>query len=266
MFLTAVGQICSDTRQEFILLSDTLGLSTLVENINHPKPPNATEGTVLGPFHTDDAREFSHGDSICSEGKGETCLVRCTVKDTVGNPLVGASVDIWEADHTGHYDTQYADRQYPDCRGILKTDAGGNFYFKAVKPTSYPIPHDGPVGKFLETLNRHPYRPGHMHFMITAPGYDTLVTSLYFRGDPYETSDAVFGVKSSLVVDLKTVGDPKVAEKYGVRTEDWEINFDFVLVNEKEAKELKLKQTTEALEKLGNTAQMLNGLPVADLD
>jgi len=105
-----------------------------------------------------------------------------------------------------------------------------------------------------------------MHFMITAPGYDTLVTSLYFRGDPYETSDAVFGVKSSLVVDLKTVGDPKVAEKYGVRTEDWEINFDFVLVNEKEAKELKLKQTTEALEKLGNTAQMLNGLPVADLD
>jgi protocatechuate 3,4-dioxygenase beta subunit len=176
LFLTAVGQISSDTRQEFILLSDTLGLSTLVENINHPKPPNATEGTVLGPFHTDDAHTFSHGDSICSPGKGEPCLVRCTLRDTAGRPIAGAAVDIWETDETGHYDTQYADRGHPDCRGILRTDENGRFWFKAVRPVPYPIPHDGPVGKLLEKLHRHPYRPSHMHFMILAEGYDTLVT------------------------------------------------------------------------------------------
>ena len=203
MFLTAVGQICSNTRQvgaarwgvemgrlltgrqEFILLSDMLGLSTLVENINHPKPPGATEGTVMGPFHTDDAREFAHGDSICSDGKGEMCLVRGTLRDTQGRPIVGAAVDVWETDHTGHYDAQYADRAEPDCRGILATDAAGAFWFKAVRPVAYPIPHDGPVGKLLERLHRHPYRPSHMHFMIVAKGYDTLVT--YVRPSPDRT-------------------------------------------------------------------------------
>ncbi|KAI5857267.1 putative catechol dioxygenase [Tricharina praecox] len=266
MFLTAVGQICSDTRQEFILLSDVLGLSTLVENINHPKPANATEGTVLGPFHTEDAHEFAHGDSICSDGKGEACLVRCTLKDTTGAPIANASVDIWETDETGHYDTQYADRSFPDCRGILKTDDEGNFWFRAIRPVPYPIPHDGPVGKMLEMVHRHPYRPSHMHFMIIAKGYDTLVTSLYIRGDPYETSDAVFGVKSSLIIDVGKVEDPAVAEKYGVDANDWAINYDFVLVSDKEARELKLKNAQEALKALGSTAQVLNGLPVADLD
>ncbi|KAA8910689.1 Intradiol ring-cleavage dioxygenase [Sphaerosporella brunnea] len=266
LFLTAVGQICSDTRQEFILLSDTLGLSTLVENINHPKPSNATEGTVLGPFHTEDAAEFSHGDSICSDGKGEMCLVRCTLKDTSGRPISGASVDIWETDETGRYDTQYADRGHPDCRGILKTDSNGEFWFKAVRPVPYPIPHDGPVGKLLERLHRHPYRPSHMHFLITAEGYDTLVTSLYIRGDAYETSDAVFGVKSSLVIDMGKVGDAAVAEKYSVKADDWAINYDFVLVTEKEAVELKNKNALEALKALGSTATIVNGLPMADVD
>jgi len=158
------------------LLSDTLGLSTLVENINHPKPAGATEGTVLGPFHTADAHEFALGDSICSAGKGAPCLVRCTVRDTSGAAIAGASVDVWETDETGHYDTQYADRSRPDCRGILRSDADGAFWFRAVKPVPYPVPHDGPVGKLLETLGRHPFRPSHMHFLIAAEGYDTLVT------------------------------------------------------------------------------------------
>ncbi|KAI5784767.1 catechol dioxygenase [Geopyxis carbonaria] len=266
MFLTAVGQICTDTRQEFILLSDTLGLSTLVENINHPKPPGATEGTVLGPFHTDDAESFGHGDSICSDGKGEMCLVRCTVKDTAGKPIADASIDIWETDETGHYDTQYADRGHPDCRGILRTDKNGDFWFKAVKPVPYPIPHDGPVGKMLELLHRHPYRPSHMHFMIIAPGYDTLVTSLYVKGDPYETSDAVFGVKSSLIKDVGKIGDKALAEKYGVAVGDWEIVQDFVMVGEKEAEELKRAQAVEALQAMGSTKELVNGLPVEDLD
>ncbi|KAF8245521.1 aromatic compound dioxygenase [Wilcoxina mikolae CBS 423.85] len=266
LFLTAVGQMCSDTRQEFILLSDVLGVSTLVETINHPKPSTATEGTVLGPFHAEDAHEFSHGESICSDGKGEMCLVRCTLKDTQGRPVVGASVDIWETDETGHYDTQYAERQYPDCRGILKTDENGDFWFKAVRPVPYPIPHDGPVGKMLEKLHRHPYRPSHMHFMIIAEGYDTLVTSLYIRGDPYETSDAVFGVKSSLIIDVGKVGDEAVAQKYGVKASDWAINYDFVMVSDKEANALKLKNAQEALRKLGSTAKMVDGLPVCDVD
>lgn len=194
------------------------------------------------------------------------CLVRGTLKNTAGKPITNATVDVWETDETGHYDTQYADRSYPDCRGIMRTDAEGNFWFKAVRPVPYPIPYSGPVGKMLEKLHRHPFRPSHMHFLIIAPGYDTLVTSLYMRGDKYETSDAVFGVKSSLIIDVEKVGDKKVAEQYGVKAEDWAINFDFVLVSETEATELKNKNTLEALKKLGITATILNGLPVADLD
>ena len=177
LFLTAVGQKCSRTRQEFILLSDILGLSTLVENINHPKPLGATEGTVLGPFHTDDAAHFNHGESICQKSDGERCIVRCTLQDTAGNPVAGASIDIWETDETGHYDVQYANRgEQPDFRGILKSDKKGEFWFKAIRPVSYPIPDDGPVGTLLEELKRHPYRPSHMHFLVEKEGFDTLVT------------------------------------------------------------------------------------------
>jgi len=265
-FLTAVGQTCSDTRQEFILLSDTLGLSTLVETINHPKPAGATEGTVLGPFHTDDALHFENGDSICSEGKGETCLVRGRILDTNGKPIANAHIDIWETDDTGHYDTQYADRGGPDCRGIVKSDSQGCYWFKGIRPVPYPIPHDGPVGKMLLEVKRHPYRPSHMHFLIEKPGYDTLVTSLFIKGDPYETSDAVFGVKSSLQLDIEKVKDEKIAKEYGVSVDDWEIQWDFIMVSDEEAKKLKEKHAREALEKLGSTAEIVNGLPVAPLD
>ncbi|KAF8473993.1 Intradiol ring-cleavage dioxygenase [Kalaharituber pfeilii] len=265
-FLTATGRMCRDTRQEFILLSDILGLSTLVESINHPKPPGATEGTVLGPFHTHDAQKTSMGESIASPGKGEICLVRCTVKDASGNPIEGAKIDVWEADETGHYDTQYADRDGPDCRGILTSDKDGKFWFKAVKPVPYPIPQDGTVGNLLKSLHRHPYRPSHMHFMIIAPGFDTLVTALYVRGDPYETTDAVFGVKSSLVVDVKRIEDQELLREYGVPKDAWGIEYDFVMVTEKEARRLKVEKTMEALQKLGSTAKIVEGLPVAEVD
>lgn len=177
-FLTAAGKMCTGTRQEFILLSDVLGLSTLVETINHPKPSGATEGTVLGPFHTDDALEFENGGTIASDGKGELCLVRGFIKDTAGKPIVGASIDAWETDSTGHYDTQYADRGGPDCRGIVHSAEDGSFWFKGIKPVSYPVPTDGPVGELLVHMKRHAYRPSHMHFMVKKPGYDTLVTSV----------------------------------------------------------------------------------------
>lgn len=147
----------------------------LVDAMNHPKPPGATEGTVLGPFHTHDALEFQHGDSICSPGKGEPMLVKCTLKDLQGRPVVGASIDIWETDETGRYDTQYEGREGPDCRGILRSSEDG-FWFKGIRPVPYPVPTDGPVGDMLKALKRHAFRPSHMHFKINAEGFDELIT------------------------------------------------------------------------------------------
>ena len=216
-FLTATGQICTATRQEFILLSDVLGLSVLVDALNHPKPKGATENTVLGPFFTEDANDVKLGESIVSDVKEEKyCLVKGKVTDEKGVPLEGAVIEVWETDETGHYDTQYEGRQGPDYRGRLQSDKNGDFWTL------------GPVGKLLKRLNRHPYRPSHMHFMIIAPGFDTLVTALYVKGDPFETSDAVFGVKSSLIVDIKTVEDDATVQKYGVSKGDWLIDWDFV--------------------------------------
>ncbi|KAI5803532.1 catechol dioxygenase [Peziza echinospora] len=267
-FLTSVGQTSSPTRSEFILLSDILGLSVLVESINHPKPPHATEGTVLGPFHTADAHDIPLGDSISSPGSGEECLVRCTIRDSkTGLPIAGAKADIWETDETGHYDTQHSDRRGPDCRGILTADSQGRVWFKAVKPVPYPIPHDGPVGELLRALNRHPYRPSHVHFMISAPGYDTLVTALYLRGDPYESSDAVFGVKKSLVVDVTRIEDEETIKEFGLGKDGaWGIEYDFVMVGEQEARELRVRKAEEALKRMGTRARIVDGLPVADLD
>jgi len=239
-FLTACGQMCSDIRQEFILLSDILGVSVLVDAVNNPKPSNATEPSVLGPFFTDDAEDVANGDSIASPGKGEMCLVLATVKDTKGKPIEGARIDVWETDANGLYDNQYDERDRPDMRGRLTTDKNGDFFFKCVKPVSYPVPTDGPVGKLLEKLHRHANRPAHVHFRITVPDsiYDELVTALYVRGDPYESSDAVFGVKKSLIVDVVKVEDPSIAKKYDVNEQDWLIKYDFVLTTRDETQAL----------------------------
>lgn len=176
LFLTDIGKICSDVRQEFILLSDVLGLSLLVDSIDHPKPAGSTEGTVLGPFHTHEAEEMEAGSSMSTDPQGEPLLVVCTLEDTQGRPIADCKIDIWETDSTGHYDVQYAERDGPDGRCIMRSDKDGIFWFKAIKPVPYPIPHDGPVGKLLKKLHRHPYRPSHMHFMFDKPGYDHLIT------------------------------------------------------------------------------------------
>lgn len=180
LFLTEVGQICSDVRQEFILLSDVLGLSLLVDSIDHPKPAGSTDGTVLGPFHTHEAEEMVAGSALSQDPKGEPLLVLCTLKDTQGRPIPDCKIDIWETDSTGHYDVQYAERNGPDGRCIMRSDKDGIFWFKAIKPVPYPIPHDGPVGRLLKKLHRHPYRPSHMHFMFEKPGYDHLITFVSF--------------------------------------------------------------------------------------
>jgi protocatechuate 3,4-dioxygenase beta subunit len=175
-FLVECGQISSDVRQEFILLSDVLGLSLLVDAINHPKPPSSTEGSVLGPFHTHDAPTLPSGSSMTSDPQGEPLLVLCTVKDTSGNPVQDVKIDIWETDSSGHYDVQHTDRDAPSERCVMRSDAEGGFWFKAIKPVSYPIPHDGPVGKLLDKLGRHCWRPAHLHFMFEKAGWDHLIT------------------------------------------------------------------------------------------
>ncbi|KAE8354955.1 Intradiol ring-cleavage dioxygenase [Aspergillus coremiiformis] len=264
-FLTEVGKICSEVRQEFILLSDILGLSILVDSIDHPKPPGSTEGTVLGPFHSHEADDMAHGDCLSRDVQGEPLLVVCSVTDTRGRPVEGVKVDIWETDSTGHYDVQYAGRCGPDGRGVMRSDSAGVFWFKAITPVPYPIPHDGPVGRLLRLLRRHPYRPGHMHFMFEREGFDHLITALYLRNDPYETSDAVFGVKDSLVVDIGRAG-PEYAKKYQVPEDHALLTYDFVLVSDAETSALRERNSKVAMDHLGRKVKMVNGLPVPDLD
>ncbi|CAF3049200.1 unnamed protein product [Rotaria sp. Silwood2] len=246
-FLTECGHMCTDIRQEFILLSDILGVSVLVDALNNPKPANATESTVLGPFYTDDAPNVVNGDSIASPGKGEMCLVLATVKDTKGNPIEGAKINVWETDGTGHYDNQYDKRERPDMRGRLTSNENGEFFFKCVKPVSYPVPADGPAGKLLEKLHRSACRPAHIHFRIHVPEniYDDLATALYIHGDPYESNDVVFGVKKSLIVNAGKVEDSLMAKKYDVNEQDWLIKYDFVLTTRDETQALLTMPATD---------------------
>jgi len=203
-FLTECGQVCSDRRQEFTLLSDTLGLSMLVTALNHRKPKGCTESTVFGPFHVEGAPRYEHGADVGQGAKGEPCYVRGRVRALDGTPIAGAEVQVWQSDGDGLYDVQQpgqSEHQEHRARGIVASGADGSFHFKSIVAQPYPIPHDGPVGRMLHSLGRHPWRPAHLHFMITAPGYERLVTHVFRAGDQYLDSDAVFGVRSSLVAD-----------------------------------------------------------------
>ncbi len=198
-YLTRTGQKCTDKRQEFILLSDTLGVSMLVDAINHRMPAGATETTVLGPFHVAGAPELSDGADISAGLAGEKLLVEGRVAGTDGQPIAGAMVDVWQADDDGYYDVQRPELDAPALRARLRTGEDGRFHFWSIMPAPYPIPDDGPVGDMLAATARHPWRPAHVHFMIAAEGYETLVTHIFVEGSPYLDSDAVFGVKNSLI-------------------------------------------------------------------
>jgi protocatechuate 3,4-dioxygenase beta subunit len=198
-FLTATGQKCDAVRQEFILLSDTLGVSMLVDALANREKSAGTESTVLGPFFTTDAPDVPAGATIATPGKGIPLEVTGSVSAPDGRPLADASIEVWEVDGDGFYDVQYADREEPNCRARLRTDASGRFAFRGNLPVSYSIPGDGPVGQMLAALGRHTMRPAHVHFMLAAPGFATLTTAIYVDGDPYIDGDAVFGVKPSLV-------------------------------------------------------------------
>lgn len=202
-FLTDVGHITDDKRQEFILLSDTLGVSMLVTALNQKRPKGCTEATVFGPFHVEGSPEYPLGSDVSNGAAGEPMFVSGRVVGTRGEPVPGAELQVWQADADGMYDVQYAGHEEHRARGTLRADAEGAFHFRAVRSAAYPIPHDGPVGRMLEGLGRHPWRPAHLHFMITAPGYQRLITHVFRDGDRYLDSDAVFGVRSSLIADWK---------------------------------------------------------------
>ena len=206
-FLTATGQMCSDKRQEFILLSDTLGLSMLTVAMNNDKPLGCTEPTVFGPFFLEDAPRYELGADVANGAKGEPCMVRGTVKSLDGTPIPNALINVWQADAVGQYDVQYAHLAHPQARGILNADAGGNFHFKTILAEAYPIPSDGPVGQMLAATQNHPWRPAHLHFMIEAAGYERLITHVFRDHDTYLDSDVVFGVRSSLIADWVKLPD-----------------------------------------------------------
>lgn len=200
-FLTAVGHMTDERRQEFILLSDVLGASMSTIAINNEAYGDATEATVFGPFFVEGSPEVALGGDIASGAAGEPCWVEGTVRDTDGRPVAGARIEVWEADDDGFYDVQYGDGRTA-ARGHLFSDEEGGYRFWAITPTPYPIPHDGPVGRLLEATGRSPMRAAHLHFLVRAPGYRTLVTHIFVRGDELLGSDAVFGVKDSLVRDF----------------------------------------------------------------
>jgi protocatechuate 3,4-dioxygenase beta subunit len=212
-FLTRAGKMCSDSRQEFILLSDILGVSMLVDAIDNASGPGLSESTVLGPFYAGRQRELAAGESILlREEEGDALEMRGHVSDARGRPIVGALVEVWQTAPNQMYDVQDEDQPSGHLRASFRTDAAGAYRFRTIRPVSYPIPNDGPAGQLLAAMGRHPFRPAHIHFMISAPGYRTLVTHLFMDGDEYLDSDAVFGVKPSLIIRPKEIDGLSIVE------------------------------------------------------
>ena len=229
-FLTQTGHLSDNKkRQEFVLLSDALGLSMLVIAQNNRKPPGCTEATVFGPFHVEGAPHYELGADIANGASGQPCYVNGTIKGLDGFPVANALIEVWQADDEGFYDMQYEGNDIHRARGVLRSDSEGRFYFRSVLAEAYPSPSDGPVGRMLEATARHPWRPAHMHFMIVAPGYERLVTHVFRDHDKYLDSDAVFGVRSTLITDWIR-HEPGATPDGGVSDSVfYTLDFDFVL-------------------------------------
>jgi protocatechuate 3,4-dioxygenase beta subunit len=230
-FLTATGQKCDAARQEFVLLSDVLGVSMLVETVNHRAHGVGTESTVLGPFHVVESPPRPLGANIALTGEGEACLVTGRVLGPDGEPVGGATVDVWQADAEGFYDVQRPDSVPPaNLRGLFTTEPDGRFWFRTIVPRYYPIPDDGPVGALLRATGRHPYRPAHIHFLVGAAGYSPVTTHVFAANSPYLDSDAVFGVKPGLVREFAAVEDPARAAELGLPDRFRTVDFEIVLL------------------------------------
>jgi catechol 1,2-dioxygenase len=229
-FLTETGQICSDWRQEYILLSDILGVSMLVDAINHRRPSAATPNTILGPFYVTGAPEYPAGANICLDGKGEPMIVAGAVRGIDGEPVAGARLEVWQTNDDGFYDVQQQGIQPENnLRGVFTTDAQGRYRLQSVKPRHYPIPDDGPVGKLLRRLGRHPNRAAHLHFIVTAPGYVPVITHIFTPDCQYLAEDTVFGVKRELVANFVRVDDAARARDLGTTAPYWQVDWDFTL-------------------------------------
>lgn len=230
-FLTATGQISDDRRQEMILLSDNLGVSSLVDLVAEDQRLGATETTVLGPFYVDGAPERAPGESIAqrrSDGD-ETLVIHGRVRDLEGRPLAGAAIDVWQTDANGMYDIQDPDQPEYNLRGLYHADHHGSYQITTIRPTKYPIPTDGPVGELLRATARHPWRPAHVHAIVSHPDCRSLTTHLFDSEDEYLESDVVFAVKASLIKVFALNDDPDAAEQYGVYAPFRELEHDFVL-------------------------------------
>ncbi len=232
MFLTAVGKKCDDQRQEFILLSDTLGVSSLVDSLNNARGGIGTENTVLGPFYVPGSPHKPMGSSIVQKAteKGELAVINGTVSNNKGEAVEGANLDVWQSSSEGFYHMQDENMPNFNLCGQFTTGADGKYIFVTEKPASYPVPTDGPVGDMLRACGRHPMRPGHLHFIITAPGYDRLVTHIFTNEDEYLDSDAVFATKTSLVGVYKETTDNALAQELNIEPTFQKVDFDFTLM------------------------------------
>jgi hydroxyquinol 1,2-dioxygenase len=230
-FLTRTGQMCDRHRQEFILLSDVLGVSMLVDLINHRQAQTATQSTVLGPFYVEGPPEVDNGADIAAGLPGDPLLVEGRVTSAAtGEPLANATVDTWHADAAGFYDVQQLEKLGGlGGRARLRTESDGRFWFRTVKPSSYPVPHDGPVGNLLKAQGRHPWRPAHVHFMIAAAGHRTLVTHVFEAGDSYLESDVVFGVKPSLIAPFERRSAGPAPDGGAIAEPHYRLRYDFAL-------------------------------------
>ncbi|KDQ59810.1 hypothetical protein JAAARDRAFT_153891 [Jaapia argillacea MUCL 33604] len=247
-FLTQAGKESTDFKNEFVLISDCLGFSALIDELNHPKPPGCTDSCEEGPFWTDDAPHKPSGCSLAKpETSGEAMFFSASIKGTKGEGVPGARVDVWQTDGDGVYDVQYPDREEPNDRAKILAQPDGNFCYRGILPVAYPIPNDGPVGDMLRALGRHPHRATHLHFRIDAPGYDDLTTALYPSHSPFLGTDPVFATKKSLISEVVQETDPKRWLEMGFKEGEvksgrvWVWKYDFVLPTVEEVNQLKAK-------------------------
>jgi len=228
-FLTQTGHMCDEKRQEFILLSDVTGVTMLVDAINHRSSDGETESTIFGPFYREGAPELPTGATMSQDGRGEPVVVTGLVLSTDGTPIPHALLDVWENDENGLYEQQDPEQPDMNLRGKFRTDSEGRYCFVGIKPVSYSIPDDGPVGQLLQKLGRHPFRPAHIHLLISAEGFVPVTTHLFVKGDKYLDSDAVFGKKDSLVVDFVRHNSEEEAARYNITAPFYTVEYNFVL-------------------------------------
>lgn len=235
-FLTRTGQISNDKRQEFVLLSDVLGVSMLVIGLAHPATGGATESTVFGPFFVEGSPAIENGGDLAAGAPGKPCFMQGRILSTTGEPIPSASIEVWQADEDGFYDVQLPELDRLRGRGHLSPAADGRFSFWSVLPEAYPIPDDGPVGELLAAAGRGPMRPAHVHFMVKAPGYETLITHVFVDGDEYLDRDAVFGVKSSLIAPFDRNEPGTAPDGRVLDTPYYTMSYDLVLAPARESR------------------------------